>query len=338
MMNNRYSRQEVLEEIGPHGQEKLLRAGVLIVGCGALGCAQAQLLARAGVGRITVVDRDLVEANNLQRQILFDETDASAGMPKAEAAARKLAGINSSIEITGLVKDVTPNNVEELLTGVVLVLDGTDNLETRYLINDACVKNKIPWIYGGVIGTSGMSMSVLPGQGPCFRCLFPQPPPHGSMPTCDTVGVLNTAPAVVASVQATEAIKILVGEDLDEHLIVSVDLWRGHYQTLAASRDEACPCCGQGRYDFLSSRTTTWTTALCGRNAVQIAPPAEMSLSLEDLYRRLARVGRVTNNGLLLQFEVDGCQLVIFPDGRTLVRGTTDESLARTLYDKYLGS
>ena len=336
-MNDRYARQRVLPEIGSEGQEQLLNASIVVIGCGALGSVQAQLLARAGVGRIRIVDRDLLEMNNLQRQVIFDEEDVAAGLPKAEAAVRKLRKINSTIEIEGLVEDVTPRNIEELITDVDLVLDGTDNIETRYLINDACVKHRKPWIYGGVIGTTGMVMTILPDEGPCIRCLFPETPPPGSLPTCDTVGVLNTTPAMVASIQVTEAIKLIVGNGVREYRLLNIDLWTGSYRYVPVQKNENCPCCGEGRYDFLNAKEVSWTTTLCGRNAVQISPARAVTLSLDDLSKRLAQAGKVSYNGLLLQFQVSDHELVIFPNGRTIVKGTTDEAVAKSLYAKYLG-
>ncbi|MBA7685430.1 MAG: hypothetical protein GH143_01440 [Calditrichaeota bacterium] len=336
-VNDRYARQRVLPEIGSEGQKRLLSASVAIIGCGALGSVQAQLLARAGVGRIRIVDRDVLEENNLQRQVIFDEEDVAAGLPKAEAAARKLKKINSSIEIEGLVEDVTPRNIEGLIADADLVLDGTDNIETRYLINDACIKHRKPWIYGGVIGTTGMTMPVLPNEGPCIRCLFPDPPPPGSLPTCDTVEVLNTAPATVASIQVTEALKLIVGSGASEHRLLNIDLWTGSYRYVAVQSDENCPCCRQSQYDFLEAKEVSWTTTLCGRNAVQISPARAVTLSLDDLSKRLAQAGKVSHNGLLLQFQVSDHELVIFPNGRTIVKGTTDEAVAKSLYAKYLG-
>ena len=336
-INDRYARQRVLPEIGSGGQEKLLNASIVIIGCGALGSVQAQLLARAGVGRIRIVDRDVLEMNNLQRQVIFNEEDVAAGLPKAEAAARKLRKINSSIEIEGLVEDVTPRNIEGLIADADLVLDGTDNIETRYLINDACIKHRKPWIYGGVIGTTGMTMPVLPNEGPCIRCIFPESPPPGSLPTCDTVGVLNTAPATVASIQVTEAIKLIVGSGASEYRLLNIDLWTGSYRYVPVQKNENCPCCGEGRYDFLNAKEVSWTTTLCGRNAVQISPARAVTLSLDDLSKRLAQAGKVSYNGLLLQFQVSDHELVIFPNGRTIVKGTTDEAVAKSLYAKYLG-
>ena len=338
IVNDRYARQRVLPEIGSEGQEKLLKTAVVVIGCGALGSVQAQLLARAGVGLIRIIDRDVLELNNLQRQVIFDEDDVAAGLPKAEAAVRKLRKINSSIEIEGMVEDVTPRNIEGLITDVDLVLDGTDNIETRYLINDACVKHKKPWIYGGVIGTTGMAMPILPGDGPCIRCLFPETPPPGSLPTCDTVGVLNTAPSTVASIQVTEAIKLLVGKSISKHRLLTLDLWTESYRFITVQKDENCPCCGQDRFDFLEAKQVSWTTTLCGRNSVQISPSRATVLSLDDLSKRLAPAGKVSYNGLLLQFQIGDHEMIIFPNGRTIVKGTTDEAVAKSLYSKYLGN
>lgn len=334
--NDRYSRQERLPEVGESGQRRLGEGSALVLGCGALGSVSASALARAGVGRIRVVDRDVLELSNLQRQILYDEDDLEAGLPKAEAAARRLRRINSGIEIEARVADVTPRNVEEMLEGISVVLDGTDNLETRYLLNDACLKRGTPWIYAGVVRTSGVLMSILPGRGPCLRCVFPSPPPPGSLPTCDTAGVLGTAPMVVGSLQATEAIKLLLGvEPLAG--ILTIGLWDGSHRRVALPRDPGCPACGEGRHDFLESRETSWVTSLCGRNSIQITPPREARLDLEELARRLGPLGRTTPCGLVLRFEVEGLEMLIFPDGRVVVQGTADEAVARDLHARYIG-
>lgn len=334
---DRYSRQRVLAEIGDSGQQKLLEATVLIVGCGALGSIQGELLTRAGVGRIRIADRDLLELNNLQRQFLFDEEDVAARLPKAEAAARKLRKINSSVMLEPLVVDVTPQNVESLIGDAALVLDATDNFETRYLVNDACVKLGKPWIYGGVIGTTGMTMAVNLGSGPCFRCLFPDAPEPGSLPTCETLGVLNTVPTLIAALQATAALRILVGEPAEAQLQL-IDAWKGSHRAISVKRTADCPCCNARQFDFLDSRRTAWTTTLCGRNAVQISPAQSGSVAIDELGRKLAPLGKVTQNALLLQFEIGEYELIVFPDGRAIVKGTTDPAVARSLVAKYLGS
>ncbi len=336
--DDRYSRQRVLPEIGEDGQQRLDQATILILGCGALGSVQAQLLARAGVGRLLVLDRDVVEENNLQRQITFDEQDARAALPKAVAVERRLRAINSSIRVEGLVTDVTARNVEKILADPDLVMDGSDNFETRYLLNDACVKMGVPWVYGGVIGTSGMSMLVMPGEGPCLRCVFPDPPPPGSAPTCDTAGVLNAASAMVASAQVAQAMRLLVDPQRPPawHL-TTMDPWEESFRSTEVRRNERCRCCGEGEYDFLLARTLSWTTTLCGRDSVQISPPERMGTSLEQLSQRLEPLGEVSFNGRLLQFRVGAHTLLVFPDGRTIVQGTTDEAVARSLYSKYVG-
>jgi len=252
----RYTRQVRLDLLGEEGQQRLLDSSVLVVGCGALGGNLANLLARAGVGRLRVVDRDVPELNNLQRQVLFDEQDVAQGLPKAEAAARKLRMINSTIKVDPHVADVTPANIEELMAGVDLVLDGTDNFETRYLINDACIKHNTPWIYGGVVGTSGMTLDIIPVKGPCLRCLFPDPPPPGSLPTCETQGILGTAPALIAALQVTEAIKLLSHGGEPSPDLLSIDLWTRSLRQVKVLRNENCPACGQGKLDFLSARQT----------------------------------------------------------------------------------
>lgn len=334
--DERYSRQEILPALGSSGQRRLSRSSVLLVGCGALGSVMASILARAGIGRIDIVDRDVPERNNLQRQILFDERDVERGTPKAEAAARKLRAVNSSIEIAGHVVDLSARNVEKMIEGADVVLDGTDNFETRYLINDACVKHGTPWIYGGVIGTSGMTMTVIPGEGPCLRCLLPTSPQAGSLPTCESQGVLATAPAVIASIQATEAIKLLTGAEPSTGLL-SADLWTQSFKRINVATDESCPTCKLGSFDFLEGRRTSWTTTLCGRNSIQITPPGDAGLPLERLSESLASLGEVSFNGYLIKFLVKEYEMILFPDGRVIVKGTTEESEARNLYAKYLG-
>lgn len=247
---NRYVRQTTLAEVGEMGQVRLMASSVLVLGCGALGSNLASLLARAGVGRVRIVDRDVIAIHNLPRQVLYEESDVDAMLPKAEAAGRRLRRINSAMEVEALVADVNARNIESLLDGINLVVDGTDNMPTRYLLNDACVKLGRPWIYGGVVGTSGMSMTIVPGAGPCLRCVFPTPAPAGSLPTCETRGILGTLPATIAAVQATEAIKLLCGGERSPHLL-SIDLWRQTIQQVQVLRDEQCPTCATRRFEFL---------------------------------------------------------------------------------------
>jgi molybdopterin-synthase adenylyltransferase len=336
LLEARYARQLALAELGREGQRRLMTGSVLIVGCGALGSHLAEALARAGVGRLRVVDRDVVELHNLQRQALFDEQDVAARLPKAEATARRLRRINSTITVDARVLDLNPRNVEELIADVEVVLDGSDNLETRYLLNDACVKHGRPWVYGGVIGAAGMMLTLRPGAGPCLRCVFRDPPPPGSQPTCETVGVLGMAPAVIAALQAVEACKLLVAAPAATDLL-HLDLWSGSWQRVAVHRDPACPACGHARFDYLSARETAWVTTLCGRNAIQIMPAREAAIDLDRLAAQLAPLGAVAT-GLLLQVNAEDCEMLVFPDGRVIIRGTTDPALARSLYARYIGS
>jgi len=337
-VDERYSRQILFEKIGRDGQRKLGEGSVLVVGCGALGAAAASLLVRAGIGALRLVDRDVVDVSNLHRQILFDEADVAARLPKAEAAARKLRAIDSRCRIEGLVADVTPRNVERLLDGVGVVVDGLDNFETRYLINDACVSRGVPWIYGGVLGAVGVTMTVLPGDGPCLRCVFPEPPPPGTLPTCDTQGVIGPAPVAVAALEAVEVCKLLLGATDVRRELLFLDLWEGGCRGVKVSRAEHCPACGKRDFEFLRAAAHSSTVTLCGRNAVQITPAASAALSLERLAQELAKVGQVSFNGFLLQFKSADCEMVLFPDGRALVKGTNDPEVARGLYARYVGT
>lgn len=337
--DDRYSRHRILPEVGQEGQRRLERATGLILGCGALGSVHAQLLSRAGVGRLRLVDRDIVEQNNLQRQITFEEQDAAAGLPKAEAVAAAVGRINSGVAVEARVLDVSARNMEGLLDGVDLVMDGTDNFETRYLLNDACVKHDLPWVYGGVIGTAGMAMAMAPALGgPCLRCVFPSPPPPGQAPTCDTAGVLNAAAAMVGAQQAALGLRLLVNPgEAPPWRLLSFDPWHGDLHTTSLRRDPSCPCCGEGRYDYLSARSLSWTTTLCGRDSVQITPPGELGSSLQELAERLQEAGEVRLRGRVLQVSLGEQTLLVFPDGRTIVQGTSDEAVARGLYSKYIG-
>jgi adenylyltransferase/sulfurtransferase len=312
----------------------------LVVGCGALGTVAVDLLARAGVGHITVVDRDFVELSNLQRQLLFDEADAAAGTPKAVAAAAAVARINSEVEVRPVVADVTPDNVERLVEDAQVVLDGTDNFETRLLLNDACVKRGVPWIYGGAIGSTGMSMTVLPGETPCFRCTFPRRPQAGAIATCETAGVLSSTVVIVTALQFTEVLKLLVGDR--EHLnkgLVAFDVWSNqHERAIQPARNPDCPCCGLRQFEFLEARVTSRTASLCGRNAVQVSPGHPMKLDLAELGRRLDGVGPVSSSPYLVRLTVGAHELTIFPDGRAIIKGTNDVATARSLYSRYVGS
>ena len=337
---DRYSRQSRFWAIGTEGQARLATGRVLVVGCGALGSAAIDLLARSGVGHLIVVDRDFVELSNLQRQLLYDEADAAAGTPKAVAAAQAVGRINSRVEVEAVVADVTPDNVEALVARADVVVDGTDNLETRYLLNDACVKTGIPWVYGGAVGSTGMSMTILPGETACFRCLFPVPPPAGTMETCDTAGVLASTVVTVAAMQRTEAVKLLVGDR--EHIsrgITALDTWTNdHLRAEAVPRRPDCPCCGERRFEYLEARVTSRTATLCGRDAVQVSPGRAVRLDLGVLARKLAGTGTVTANDYLLRSVVDGHEMTVFADGRAIIKGTDDVAVARSLYARYVGT
>jgi adenylyltransferase/sulfurtransferase len=335
----RYSRQALLSEVGAEGQARLLASSVLVVGCGALGSVIASTLVRGGVGHVRIVDRDYIELNNLQRQVLFDERDIARGLPKAIAAAEKLGLVNSQVRVEPVVADVNPGNVEGLVSDVDLVLDGTDNFETRLLLNDACLKHGIPWVYGGVIGTHGMTMAIIPDRTACFRCFLADAPPPGSTPTCDTVGVLAAAANVVASLEVVEGIKILMGREDQLHgALLYVDVWSGTFERLVVRKgDVACSACDEGHFEFLDAEVGSYVTTLCGRDAVQVSVRADTALSLTDLARRLEPAGSVRFNEHMLRFSSGPHELIVFSDGRAIIKGTTDEGVARSLYARYVG-
>ena len=335
---NRYCRQSLLPEIGAEGQRRLKESRAVIVGLGALGTSAANFLVRAGIGQVVLIDRDLVELHNLQRQILYGEEDLNR--PKAVAAAELLQKINSSVRIETHTKDLNVSNAEKLLTGADLVLDGTDNLQTRFLINDICVKHYIPWIYAGAVGTGGMVMPILPGRTPCLRCLVPSLPPPGMLQTCDIAGVLNTIPALIASLECTLAYQILTGqfEAQDEtSYLVHVDVWRQTFDRMAVGRRAGCPCCGKGQLDYLDAVSREMITSLCGRDAIQITPAAPMEISLEELETRLSRLGEVRFTPYMLTFRSGTEEISIFRDGRAIIKGTRDEATARSVYARYIG-
>lgn len=332
---NRYNRQSILEEIGEKGQDILKKSSAIIIGCGALGNVIADHFTRAGIGRIRIVDRDVVELENLQRQILFDESDI--GKPKAMAAQEKLKKINSEIEIEAMLKDFNPSNAEIILGDANIVLDGTDNMETRYLINDICVKKEVPWIYGGAVSTYGMSMNIVPKDTACLVCAFPNIPKAGSLPTCDTVGVLNTVPSIIASIQVTEALKILLGKVFKRDLII-YDVWNQDFQAIKLRRSTDCSCCSNQKYVYLNQEKVKITTKLCGSNSVQITPARETDVSLEHLAERLKKVGDVKLSPVHMIFETKGAKITLFSDGRAIVKGTDDETQAKSIYAKYIGN
>jgi len=337
MKHGRYSRQVLFPEIGEEGQRHIQNASALIVGCGALGTVSANYLARAGLGKIRILDRDYVELDNLQRQILYNEEDAKNGVPKAVAASRALAGINSEIQAEPIVTDVNPGNIETYIEGIDIVIDGTDNIETRYLINDACVKLSIPWIYGGAVGSEGMTLNILPGRSACFRCLMEDPPQPGSLATCDTAGVLGPVPGVIASIQAGQALKFLAGHPLQGDVLTYVDLWEGGFVQMTLERREECPTCQKKDFEFLEGSAFSEAFSLCGRNTVQISPPPDTKIDMVRMKKQLQGLGEVSDNGFFLQFKSGSHEIIIFPDGRTMIKGTTDEAVARSLLAKYVG-
>ena len=333
----RYSRQILFPGIGEKGQEALLASHAVVVGCGALGSFHAAALARAGVGRLTIIDRDYVEPSNLHRQWLFEESDAAESLPKAAAAARRIAAVNSAVEVRGIVADLTARNAEELLGGADVMLDGTDNFEARYLVNDFAVSRGIPWIYGAAVGSYGIAMPVIPGHTACLRCVYPDPP-AGVQPTCETAGVLNVIISAVASIQVADALKILCGGVSQvQPRITTIDLWYGGIRQIEApARDPDCPTCGKREFSYLEERRRPPVT-LCGRNAVQVHE-RERPLDLAELKKRLAPLGDVRASEFALRFRVEPYEMTIFPDGRAIVKGTSDEGVARSLYARYVGN
>jgi len=372
---SRYSRQMLLVEVGEGGQRRLRESHAAIVGCGALGCAIADHLARAGVGTLTLIDRDIVELSNLQRQALFDERDAAEAMPKAEAARRRLEAVNSDVRVRAIVGDLHAGNAERIFRNsdqwtvdsgkpesrgvspsrgsdghyrrrgdstVHCFLDGSDNFETRYLLNDLSVKHGVPLVYGGVVGTRGMQATFVPGKTACLRCLFELPPAPGSTPTCDTAGVLGPAVGIVGACQAADAIKIMLGrEDLLSGTLLEFDVWTNSRRRieLAGPRPE-CPCCGARRFEYLDASLASDAVSLCGQGAFQVRPSGGVALALPDLQARLARVGEfvLTRFHLRGRIRDDGIELTVFPDGRAIIKGVTTPDRAKGVYARYVGA
>ena len=336
-LSERYSRQILFRGVGAEGQSRLTAARVAIVGCGATGSATASLLARSGVGTIRIIDRDYVEPSNLQRQTLFDESDARESLPKAVAAAQRIAAFNSQIVVEPRVADVTPDNVEGLLEGVALILDGTDNFETRYLLNDYAVNRGVPWIYAAAVGSYGVTLNVLPGTTACLACVFPDSP-RGTFETCETAGILNSAVNLVASIEATEALKLLVGAmDRVRATLLSFDVWMNERAEVQASTPRAgCRACGERDFIHLAGEGRPHVT-LCGRNSVQIHE-RHRTVDFGELNERLKPHGRVRHNDFVLKFWHEPYEMTLFPDGRAIIKGTTDTGVARSLYARYVGS
>jgi molybdopterin-synthase adenylyltransferase len=336
-LTERYSRQALFAGIGAEGQKRLQTARVAIVGCGATGSAVASLLARSGVGTLRIIDRDYVEPSNLQRQALFDESDAAESMPKAVAAARKIAKFNSQIVVEPLVEDVTPTNIELLLEGIDLILDGTDNFETRYLINDYAVKLSRPWIYAAAVGSYGVTLNVVPGKSACLACVFPDSP-QGTFETCETAGILNSAVNLVASIEATEALKILVGaHDKLRRTLLSFDVWGNERAEVKAGLPrEGCRSCSEHNFTHLAGEGRPHIT-LCGRNSVQIHERSR-PIDFLEMSVRLTPHGLVRHNDFVLKFWREPYEVTLFPDGRAIIKGTTDTAVARSLYARYVGN
>ena len=334
--SDRYSRQVLLSQLGEGGQRRLSSARAVVVGCGALGTVHASLLVRAGVGEAVLVDRDYVEASNLQRQLLFGERDVQDGTPKAVAAARSLRLANSAAKLVPVVRDLTPSNAEELLSSATVILDGTDNYETRFLINDVAVKHSVPWVYGAAVGTQGSCMPVLPGRTACLACMFPSPP-GSRQPTCDTAGVLNAVTTLIGSLQVAEALKILAGREEDILArLVSHDLWSGERSSVRADEpDPQCRACARRQFTYLAA-TDPKAARVCGRDAVQV-PGGERALDLGALARSLATLGEVRCSEQVVRFRCPPHELTVFEDGRTIVKGTLDPGVARSLHARYVG-
>jgi len=333
----RYSRQILFPPIGAAGQKQLAAARVAVVGCGATGSALASLLSRAGIGYLRIVDRDYVEPSNLQRQVLFDESDAAESLPKAIAAARKIKSFNSEIAVEPHAADVTPQNAAELLGSVDLILDGTDNFETRYLINDFAVSRELPWIYAAAVASYAVTMTVLPGETACLACVFPDSP-RGMVETCDTSGILNSAVNFVASIASTEAIKLLVGAgDKLRRTLLSYDLWTNDSAEISTAKPRSgCRACDQHDFAHLAGEGRPHIT-LCGRNSVQIHE-RQRPIDFDEISRRLTPHGPVRHNEFVLKFWTEPYELTLFPDGRAIIKGTTDAVIARSLYARYVGS
>jgi molybdopterin/thiamine biosynthesis adenylyltransferase len=340
--DSRYSRQSRFAPLGQDGQQRIEAARVAVVGLGALGSVQAELLARAGVGTLRLIDRDFVELSNLQRQTLYEESDVAEALPKAIAATRRLARVNSGIHIEPVVGDLSPANIEETLEGVGLILDATDNFETRYLINDFAVREGVPWIYGAAVASYGVKLVIVPGITACFRCVYPEPPISGAQPTCETEGVLGPVTAAIAALQAGDALKILArGQDSGGTASVSarlttIDVWTGQIrQTAPPGRDADCPCCARREFPYLDGQHRA-PISLCGRNAVQIHERSR-PVNLAELASRLKDLADVRVNEFALRASLELYELTVFPDGRAIIKGTTDTGVARSVYARFVG-
>ncbi len=338
-MTNRYSRQILYAGIGETGQQRIQSSRMVVIGCGALGTVGAEMLVRAGVGRLRLIDRDFVEESNLQRQTLFTEEDARQAIPKAVAAERALRAINSEIEVKGIVEDVTFRNMEELCQDSQILLDGTDNFETRYLMNDFSVKYGVSWIYGACLGSYGISVAFQPPATPCLQCLLEEPPGIGTLETCETAGILAPVVHAVAAYQTAQALKLLVGHYPAGEML-RVDVWENQWRLLPVlkAQDEPCACCGSRVFRFLEGKQQDRLTRLCGRDAVQVCPGRQIRLNFQKIFRRLKDSGEIDFNKYLMRIQIDGYEITLFRDGRSIIKGTDDLSQARAIYAKYIGN
>lgn len=338
----RYSRQVLFRGLGEAGQERIGRGSALLVGCGALGTHVADLLVRGGLGRLRLCDRDIIELSNLHRQTLFDARDVAEGLPKAAAAARRLRAINPEVTIEPFAEQLDAGNIERLAEGVDLILDGTDNFDTRFVINDYALKRGLPWVYAACVGSYGLTMTIVPGKTPCLRCLVPQAPSAGTLETCDTVGVIPPIAALIGAIEAAEALKILSGAiDATSRDLMAIDLWENttqRFQMDRAAVSASCPACARGEYEFLDRRRGGRAVTLCGRNAVQVHPGSGAAADLAALEKRLQPLGPTLRNRFLVRVEVEGCQVAVFADGRAIITGTDDPARARSIYDRYIGA
>lgn len=336
-LRNRYSRQTTFPGIGEDGQEKLVGSQAVIIGCGALGSNIATLLTRAGVGDITIVDRDFIETHNLQRQVLFDEEDIRNRLPKAAAAERRLKIVNSNVNIHSIIADINVTNIEDICRGADVILDGLDNAATRYLINDVSHKLGIPWVYGGAIAANGMTMTIIPGETPCFRCISPPELTLEATETCETAGVIGTAPAIIAAIQATEAMKLLIDRSTINRDLLLVDVWRNVFDRIRVTRRADCPACN-GRYEFLDNPPGEKVTSLCGQSrAVQVLDPAVPPVDLDALAAKLkGKAENIERTEYLLGFTVGEQEILVFPDARAIIKNTVDEEQARELFDRFV--
>jgi molybdopterin/thiamine biosynthesis adenylyltransferase len=337
LSKRRYTRQELFPAFGKEGQRRLLGSSAVIAGCGALGCLSSSLLVRAGVGRIRVVDRDYVEIENLQRQTLFTEEHADRRFPKALAAAEILRTFNSEVTVEAEVADISPRTTDKLLGGFDIVVDALDNMETRFIVNDFCLKNHIPWVYGAAVGSSGMVMSIAPTGKPCLRCIVPQLPSPGSFATCETAGVMGPAPAVAASVQVSETIKVLSGRPETSRSLLVFDLWARSFEEIDVKPGPKCPSCAKRDFGSLGQTGMSQALRLCGRNSVEVMPGSDADIDMKKLEETISRVCKTQYNGYSLWFQAEDLEVVLFPDGRAIVKGTDNPTKARAAYSKYIG-